>query len=351
MGRLYASLSIALRGRYVEESSSRMISLFRKYIATRLALRLAVSTGSLTCFALAAAGPSAHAQVATRTQLSTGNNPGGILLLSARVADVEGGPVSEGSVSFETAKGSLGSVFVHDGSATLMLTNPPAWARSVTAVYHGDSAFAPSSASAAVSAAATSGVPGFTVTASPSSLSLKPGDFGTVNLTVTSQNGFSEAVNLSCSGLPPVSKCNFNPQVATPPANGSITSAMQITTTAPSGAMNREHGPFAPSGRTYAILIPGILALAGLGTLRRRNFGALRMLGIVMLLAAGTLGLSSCAARYAYLHYKPSPNYGTTAGNYTLVIAAYSSNGTAITQATSSDPNCAGAVCVALTVQ
>jgi len=327
-----------------------MISQFRKHIAIRFAARLAVSTGILTCFAIATAGLSAQGQVATRTQLATGSSPDGVLALTAKVADAEGGPISEGSVSFETTKGSLGSVFVRDGSATLSLTNPPAWAKTVTAVYHGDSAFASSAASAAVDAT-TSDLPGFTVTASPSSLSLKPGDYGNVVLTITSQNDFSEAVNLSCSGLPPVSKCNFNPVVVTPPANGSIASAMQITTTAPSGAMNREPAPFGPSGRTYAILIPGILALAGLGALRRRNLAALRMLGVTMLLAAGTFGLSSCAARYRYLHYKPSPNYGTIAGNYTLVIAAYSSNGTAITQATSSDANCAGAVCVALTVQ
>ena len=70
-----------------------------------------------------------------------------------------------------------------------------------------------------------------------------------------------------------------------------------------------------------------------------------------MLLAAGTLGLSSCNSRYRYEHYQPSPNFGTAAGNYTMVIAAYSTDGTAITYATSSDASCAGAVCLALTVQ
>ena len=36
---------------------------------------------------------------------------------------------------------------------------------------------------------------------------------------------------------------------------------------------------------------------------------------------------------------------------YTVVIAAYSTDGTAITYATSSDTSCSGAVCLALTVQ
>jgi hypothetical protein len=273
------------------------------------------------------------------------------LSFTAKVADVGGGAVSEGTVSFETPKGSLGSVFVRDGTATLNLTNPPQWAKTVTAVYHGDAAFAGSTASTQVSADATSGVPGFTVTAAPSSLSLTPGQFGTVNLTVTSQNGFAEAVNLSCSGVPAGSACNFNPVVVTPTANGSSISAMQITTTAVSGASADESARLGRSNAVYAVLIPGLLALVGVGAIRRKRFGVLRAVGLLMLLGAGTMGLTSCAQRYRYLHYQPSPNPGTPVGNYTIVIAAYSTNGTAITYATSSDASCAGAVCLALSVQ
>ncbi len=319
-----------------------MISLFRKHI-----IPLAVPTGLLTCLFVAAGA--VHAQVATRIQVSA-QNSGGVVSFTARVANVEGVPVSEGSVSFETVKGSLGSVWVKDGAATLNLTNPPQWARAVTAVYHGDAAFAGSAASTTVSADASS-LPGFTVTASPSSLSLTPGQFGTVNLTVTSQNGFTDQVNLSCSGLPGASTCDFSPVVITPPANGSSISAMQITTTAVSGVGANGSARMGRSSDIYAVVIPGILALIGLGAIRRKNFGALRALGFAMLLAAGTLGLSACNARYKYLTYQPSPNFGTAAGNYTITIAAYSTNGTAITYATTSDTSCSGAVCVALTVQ
>lgn len=318
-----------------------MISQFRKHIT----LHLAVTIGLTGCFAGAGL---AQAQVATRTQIAAQKN-NGTLSFTAKVADVGGAAVSEGSVSFETPKGSLGSVFVRDGGATLNLTNPPQWAKTVTAVYHGDAAFAGSTASTQVSADATSGVPGFTVTAAPSSLSLTPGQFGTVNLTVTSQNGFAEAVNLSCSGVPAGSACNFNPDVVTPTANGSGISALQITTTAVSGAGADESARLGRSS-VYAVMIPGLLALVGVGAIRRKRFGALRAVGLLMLLGAGTMGLTSCAQRYKYLHYQPSPNPGTPAGNYTIVIAAYSTNGTAITYATSSDSSCAGAVCLALSV-
>ena len=324
-----------------------MISLFRKCMGSP-----AVVPGLLTCFFLGAIGSNAGAQVATRTQVSAETSGSGALQLTAKVADVGGSAVSEGSVSFETAKGSLGSVFVQKGQATLHLTNPPVWARSVTAVYHGDTSFAASSASVPVSSDATSTLPGFTVTASPSSLSLTPGQFGTATLSVTSQNGFAEAVNLSCSGLPGQSTCSFNPDVVTPAANGSIQSALQITTMATSPVKSKnEPGPLGGSRTAWAVVLPGILALAGVGAVRRKHWTALRALGLVMLLGAGMLGLSACNVRYCYEHYTPSPNFGTPAGQYTVVISAYSTNGTAITNATSSDANCSGAVCVALTVQ
>jgi hypothetical protein len=325
-----------------------MISLFRKHIAPELT----VTIGLLTCLFVAA--EAARAQVATRIQVSP-QKSGDVLSLTAKVADVEGAPVSEGSVSFETAKGSLGSVFVQDGTATLNLTSPPQWAKVVTAVYHGDAGFAGSTASTEVSVDASSTLPGFTVTANPSSLSLTPGQFGTVNLTVTSQNGFSEPVNLSCSGLPGASTCDFNTVVVTPPANGSTNSALQITTMATSGVSAdqaaRLGGAGAAHRAVYAVVIPGLLALAGVGAIRRKNFGSLRIVGLMMLLAAGSLGLTACNARYKYLNYQPSPNYGTAAGTYTVTIAAYSTDGTAITYATSSDSSCSGAVCLALTVQ
>lgn len=311
-----------------------MISLFGKQIRARQAVRLAVVTG-----VLAGIAGLAQAQMPTRTQVMAQRDGSGTLTFTVNVADTLGNPVSEGAVSFETAKGSLGSVFVHDGTATLTLTNPPQWARTVTAAYSGDTKFGGSSASTEVTPDDSSSLPGFTVTASPSSFTVTPGQTETLNLTITSQNGFSEAVNLSCSGLPGASACNFNPAVLTPPANSTTLSVMQITTEAASGVLS-------PS-----FMIPGFLALAGVVAIRRRNLVALRALGLAMLLGAGALGLTACNPRYSYEHYKPSPNYGTAAGSYTVVVSAYSSNGTTITQATSSDPSCSGAVCLAMTVQ
>ena len=104
-----------------------MISLFRK-TKTPGRLPIALLAGILSCSSILAQN-----QSATRTQLSTEQSHG-VLSLNVKVTDVQGQPVEDGSVSFETPKGSLGSVFVHDGWAALSLTNAPSWARSVTAV-------------------------------------------------------------------------------------------------------------------------------------------------------------------------------------------------------------------------
>jgi hypothetical protein len=57
---------------------------------------------------------------------------------------------------------------------------------------------------------------------------------------VSSQNGFSSPVTLSCEDLPNGAGCGFNPNPVTPPANGSANSALIISAaaTTPTGTSN-----------------------------------------------------------------------------------------------------------------
>ena len=71
--------------------------------------------------------------------------------------------------------------------------------------------------------------PDFSVSCSPSSLSVQQGATGASTCTVTSTNGFASAVGLSCTGLPSGASCGFNPASVTPPANGSANSALTLT--------------------------------------------------------------------------------------------------------------------------
>ncbi|HEY0786884.1 MAG TPA: Ig-like domain-containing protein [Acidobacteriaceae bacterium] len=282
----------------------------------------------------------------TRTTLTT-DRQGETLVLTAHVTDALGRalPLEPGaSVSFETTHGSLGSALLDaDGAATLPLTSLPSEpqalqsALAVRALYHPASDFASTQASlspAALLQPQASGVPDFTVTANPSSLSTPAGQFATSVLTIAPQFGFNEEVTLSCSNLPAQVTCTFSPVIGSTAA-GAFTSTLQVQTQAASGALT----PAAlHPGQHLALawLLPGVLALGGFASSRRRVLSRLsapvRFSALALLLTASVAGLSGCNPRYGYEHHPPSVAPGTPAGVYTLLVAASGNNGSAVTQ-------------------
>jgi subtilase family serine protease len=71
--------------------------------------------------------------------------------------------------------------------------------------------------------------PNFTISASPTSVTIKQGSNGTSTITITSQNSFNSATTLSASGLPSGVTAAFSTNPVTPPANGSATSTLTLT--------------------------------------------------------------------------------------------------------------------------
>jgi len=71
--------------------------------------------------------------------------------------------------------------------------------------------------------------PNFAISASPASLTVKPGGNGTSTITITSQNSFNSATTLSASGLPSGVTASFATNPVTPPANGTATSVLTLT--------------------------------------------------------------------------------------------------------------------------
>jgi hypothetical protein len=314
-----------------EQRNRRMnLQLLRHGIGTR-------ATGKAAGFLLAAwmvgAGLGAGAQVATRTHLSVASDVHGSTF-TAKVGDVAGNPATSGTVSFETAKGSLGSAFVESGAATLTVDKLPQGIRTVTAAYSGSEGYAASASGVSASAdAASSTLPDFGLTASPTSLTLTPGQFGNITTTVTPENGFNDMVTLSCSGVPAGATCVFSPTTLTPLTAAAVSSTLQIQTQGPSGTKAiLTNAPFTASPTAYAIVLPGIFALAGLGALRKRSgIATLRVLGFLALLTASGLGLGACSQRYDYLNHPPSGNPGIAPGTYTITVSGYASlNGTSV---------------------
>ncbi|MEA2560535.1 MAG: hypothetical protein QOH06_2039 [Acidobacteriota bacterium] len=71
-------------------------------------------------------------------------------------------------------------------------------------------------------------VPDFTLSCTPSSLTIPQGGSGASSCTIGSQAGFNSAVSLSCVGQPAGVTCGFAPNPATPPANGTTPSTLTL---------------------------------------------------------------------------------------------------------------------------
>ena len=199
------------------------------------------------------------------------------------------------------------------------------------AVYAGDATHqASASPLAGVHAMAGGGTPDFQISVAPASLTLTPGDAGTVTVTVTPVNNPALTgpmfVTLSCSGLPDQASCAATPEnleiLSTTHTNCSSgspasacppTSAMVIQTYAASGATASRQGK-GSSPIAWAFLLPGALGLGGLawGARRRLLLSRLSLLALVSLVTL--LGTTGCNPRYSYEHHGPIPNPPTPAG-------------------------------------
>lgn len=87
--------------------------------------------------------------------------------------------------------------------------------------------------------------PNFSLTASPSSLTISTGGSGTSTITVNPQNGFTGSVSLSASGLPRGVKASFNPSSTTSTSTLTLTvnkragtGATTVTVTGKSGSLS-----------------------------------------------------------------------------------------------------------------
>jgi hypothetical protein len=87
--------------------------------------------------------------------------------------------------------------------------------------------------------------PDFSLSVSPTSLTIQRGQSGTATVTVASIDGFSQPVTLGVEDVDPNITITFDPPTVTPPPDGSTTSTLKVTV-----------GPNAPIG-THSIPIRG----------------------------------------------------------------------------------------------
>jgi beta-propeller repeat-containing protein/centrosomal CEP192-like protein len=163
-----------------------------------------------------------------------------------------------------------------------------------------------------LSGTGTSSTPDFTIAVTPSSLSTAAGTLATFAATVTSVNGFTGSVSLTCTGAPANSTCALSPTGVTLTANGTQPSAGAINTTARTMApppITLRLDPRYPVGSWGVVALAlALLAawIAGRQKTRKLAWG----LALISLLS-----LTSCSG---------FPHKGTPAGTYTLTITATS---------------------------
>jgi hypothetical protein len=122
----------------------------------------------------------------------------------------------------------------------------------------------------------------FSLTASPSALTINTGRTGSVSISVTPLNGFNAAVSFSCSGLPSGTSCTFSPATITPSSSAVSTT---LTITAPTAA--------AVQHKSSPLLPRSLIALA-LGCVFWRRRSRFQMLLLLALSVAVLFPLNGC---------------------------------------------------------
>lgn len=180
---------------------------------------------------------------------------------------------------------------------------------------------------AKISSAASS-LPDFSVSVSPSSVTVTQGQTSAaLTVTVTPINGFSSAVSLACSGAPTGAACTFNPASVTP-SGSAATSSLTISTTAASAQATPVSAtlsrPGRPTALRFALWLPlaGLFLLGGCGWHKKTRWRALAgtmFLCLIFLVACG--GSSSGGGG-------GSGGGGTPTGTYTISVTGMASGTT-----------------------
>ncbi len=161
--------------------------------------------------------------------------------------------------------------------------------------------------------------PDFTLSASPSSLTVKGGSSGTVTLNVVPKNGFAESPTLSCSGLPTGATCTFG--AGAPQKDGSTNIQVTITTQSLS-ASSRSTGS---NARNLALaLLPMLLLLSA----RRRNaWLSLTSRLAVLVVLAGSLSGCGGAGSAGTPAQPPAPPAPPQSQTTTVTVSAVTQSG------------------------
>ena len=166
----------------------------------------------------------------------------------------------------------------------------------------------------------------FAMTSSTTSQTVSAGQVANYSLTLAPQGGFSQTVNLTCSGAPSLATCTLTPNSETLNGMASATVAVAVSTTAPS--MSPPQGMFLPPGftglgrRFWLCALLGLVIAALLAGAGKRRAACLLGAGLFIVMLWG-----ACGGGQAVSTTTP----GTPAGTYTEDVTATDATSSTLT--------------------
>ena len=237
------------------------------------------------------------------------------------------GPVSPtGTVTFTSGDSTLGTSSVSPAGAATLIFSPDAAAYNVVATYRGDASYSGSVSKAYTLTAGSTST--FTITTTPSELSLASGAHESISLNLNSPSSFGDTLSFGCIDLPAHATCTFpKPEVALT-AHGSASVQVIVDTGNPlgSGRATTSEARLEPQGGhgiLSASLLTPLAAFFGLLLWRSRARLSLPSLLLLLVCTVAGVGLTGCGT--------PLSSAKTPAGSYKIRIVA-AGTGTGVSQ-------------------
>ena len=248
-------------------------------------------------------------------------NPGvgtAITITDTVTSTVNAASIPAGSVNFYdggTSGTLLGARTLGAGGvATLSISTLALGTHTITAVYVGNTDFLGDTSSNTLVITVVN--PGFTfaLTTTPS-ITLKQGQTGTADFTVTAVGGLTSAITSTCSGLPANATCTFTPPTFTPTAtNVTAIGLLVVSTSGSSLAQNRPGYLPRPEFPLLAAIFCG-----GLLFFRRKRKLDIKLVLLLCGITTALLGTGGCGGGST-----PLPAVVTPAGTSTVTITTQS---------------------------
>ena len=267
---------------------------------------------------------------ATTTVVITSGTPvalGASVTFTATVTSPAGVP--SGTVTFSDGTTTLGTgTLTASGVATITTSTLTSGSHTITASYGGATNFGTSSGTVNQTVGAANGV--FTVAATPSTQFVRGAATTYYDVTVTSVNGFTGPVALTCNGLPADATCSFEAPVVTLTAGGTAKTRMIVNNTAADAKLMFPASPFSRvdlgpvvAAAMFPFELGGVgMLLAGFGRRRKAARPQQKRLRLMILFTLGILGLAGCGC--------PATAFKT----YTINVVGTAVNNNAPTQIT-----------------